>query len=606
MGQNKENMESLDDIDSLLSTIDQMFRELGDEPDHGQTGHKELTKEQLAAEGYMEPQIEEILEGYRQGVDAGAYMDKSLNWKQMREVRLGLMQDLDVSYYNNRLYSAGQMQEIRLGLENGIDVSSYAKFIYATTDMRNKRLELSQNAYANNPEAFERKVVDDDTGFTVVIGKDSMDAYVIVTDASKESLSRRQIIKMLSLYGVTYGYVETGIDRAVRCELKNVKILVASGDRPTKGRDGYYEFYFDKDTEYTPVELEDGRVDYTSKIVENVVQRGQVLARYHRAGKGRPGRTVTDFPVQGISGKKLRNLKGHGIRYDDDTGEYIATEEGYVFFDEESHILNVWKDYFINDNVNCYNGNIEVDGRLHIAGSVEDGAVVKAKGDIVVDGYVAGAQLESEQNILIRAGVNANEKGKITAKGSISSKFFENADVEARGNIMSGYFMNCRIKTDAKMIAQGEKSRIMGGNIQAAAGVEAAYIGGHMASSVYMDVGNKEEVNQRLLTAKKRCKHVQNEILQLTVGKSKIEDKIKGEELQKSTIYQKTLQAIEIKTSQKKDLDDEIKRLERVMKLTDRAYIKVGIEMQQESRVILCGRPVHLKGDTKRTEIRKQ
>lgn len=602
-------LEAVDDIKTLLSSIDEMFAELESDTSYSNVeiqAKKQYTKEELEKDGYYGPQIDEILEGYKKDINVEEYMNKELNWKQMREIRFGLMQGLDVSAYNNILFSAGQMQEIRLGLEDGLDVSSYAKFIYSATDMRDKRLKLSEQEYAIKTESMDRQIEDEETGLTLIISKDCMDAYIIVTDKSKRGLSVRNIKSMLSLYGVTYGYIGDGIKRVTKGELRNMKIRVAAGDRPTEGKDGYYELFFDVKEASTPMELTDGRVDYKNKIVENIITKGTVLAKYHQAIRGVSGRTITDFPVIGVEGKQQKELTGHGIQYNADTGEYIATDEGYVFYDEASGILNVWKDYCINGDVNCYTGNIEVDGRLHITGSVEDGAVIKAEGDIVVDGYVAGATLESEQNITIHSGVNANCKGELIAKGSVNAAFFENAQINAKGNVQADYYLNCTIFSDGKVIAKGKKSRIMGGDIKAILGVEADYIGGYMSSAISLDVGNKEDINLRIAEAKNMLARTENEIAQLVVGKDKMELKFDIEELKKNVVYLKTLKAIDYKNNYKQELEHEIERLNRIYGLADRAYIKIGIEMQANSRVIIANRLWHITGPVKHTELRKK
>lgn len=599
--------EALDDVEVLLSTIDQLFDDVvidGNTEDIGKKADKRPTPDSLSDEGYSESQIEEILEGYEQGINPHVYMVKEFNWKQMREIRMGIIQGLDISKYCNRLYSAGQMKEIRLGLENGLDVDSYAKLIYSTTDMHNRRLKLSEQAYQDRPELFEKTIVDKDTGLTVVIGADCMYAYIIITDSSHiENYSKRQIINLLRLYGVTYGYVDSGITKVTMNQLKNVEILVAAGIKPTKGKDGYFELLFDDTSVRSPLELEDGRVDYTNVVVESLVYNGQILARYHHAVAGVPGRTVTDVAVDGINGEELKELKGHAIRYDAETESYIATDEGFVFYNEETSTLNVWRDYVINGDVNCYNGNINVDGRLHINGSVGDDTVITAKGDIIVEGFVAGAKLKSGQNIIIRSGVNANSKGFIVADGAVMGNFFENAIVAAKGNIESNYFLNCDIQTDGKVISKGNKSRIMGGNIKAAVGIESSYIGSYGASSVFIDVGNIAWINGRVAGCQEALYKVEEELSQLNIGKYKIEAKLSVDELNNSTIYQRILQAIQIKTEERKDLSYEIARLQRVANAAEKAYINVRIEMQQDSRVILGGKVRRFKGDVRHMRL---
>ncbi len=602
--------ESLDDVDVLLSTIGHLFADTIESSSSGidvelpKKDRERLSTDRLIADGFEEPQIEEIEEGYDLGIDPTVYMEKEFNWKQMREIRMGLVEGIDISKYCNLLYTAGQMKEIRLGLENGIDVSSYAKLLYSTTDMRKARLRISSKAYKSSPQGYEKTLEDVDTGLTVIISADCMSAYIQVPEESAgKSYTKRQILDLLGLYGVIYGCVESGVTKVVKGKTKGNKVLVASGIEPVKGADGYYEMFFDNTSDNNPVELEDGRVDYTSRILENAVHKGEVLVTYHHGTAGTPGRTVTDVSVEASAGAECKRLSGHGIQYDEATDSYLATEEGFVFYDADNAVLNVWKDYVINGDVNCYNGNIDVDGRLTINGSVGDDAVISAKGDIIVDGFVAGATLRSGQNIMIRSGVNANGKGSITAEGTVKGNFFENAVISAKGNVESNYFLNCEIETDGRIIAKGNKSRIMGGNVRASIGIESAYIGGYGSSHIYLDVGNMKWINERMEKYQKLQSHIEEELSQLIIGKYKIESRFLVDELEKNSIYQKTLQAIDIKSEQKTYTSNEINRLRTVAKAAEKAYINVKIEMQQESRVILGGKPRKFRGDVKRMII---
>ncbi len=518
---------------------------------------------------------------------------------------MGLMEGLDVEIYNNPLFSAGQMHEIRLGLEAGVDVSSYAKFVYARTDMRKRRLALSEAAYDSNREYIERQIEDEETKLQIIISSDMMDAFMIVSNETKPGISRHRIKHILNLYGISYGYVESGIDRVAKGELLNVRIRVAGGERPTKGRDGYYELFFDHTDGFAPVELSDGSVNYSNKVVENMVIEGQILAHYHEASRGLPGRSVYDVVIAGEEGDQLPPLTGNGITYNEDTKEYTAAEGGFVFYNENTYVLNVWKDYVINGNVNCYTGNIAVDGRLHIIGSVEDGASVSAKGDIVIDGYVAGANVISEQNIMIRSGVNANCNGQIIAGGSVNARFFENASIRAKGNVSGDYFMNCNIETDALVQASGTKSRIMGGNIKAAVGVEATYIGGYMSSNLVLDVGNTEDIRVRITEQKSWLIHIENELMQLRLGKDKIEAKLDEEAREKSTIYGRTMRAIAIEEARRAEANREIERLKRVLRVAESPEIKVRGSMSMDTKVILGMRLRRFDNDVRQTVITK-
>ena len=79
----------------------------------------------------------------------------------------------------------------------------------------------------------------------------------------------------------------------------------------------------------------------------------------------------------------------------------------------------------------------------------------------------------------MRSGVNAADQGSIQAGGQIMGKFFERVRLAAGGDIEGNYFLDCNVYSEGRVLAKGGKSRIMGGEMTASAGVEAGIIGNY-------------------------------------------------------------------------------------------------------------------------------
>ena len=58
-------------------------------------------------------------------------------------------------------------------------------------------------------------------------------------------------------------------------------------------------------------------------------------------------------------------------------------------------------------------GIIEAEGSVYVKGNVGSRTQIKATGDILIDGSVEMAELESGGNVYIRKGMNASYKGKM-------------------------------------------------------------------------------------------------------------------------------------------------------------------------------------------------
>lgn len=62
-------------------------------------------------------------------------------------------------------------------------------------------------------------------------------------------------------------------------------------------------------------------------------------------------------------------------------------------------------------------------GDVNITGNVITGVTIRAMGSIYIGGYVEGAVIKSNKDIVLNKGVNANGIGQIEAKGNISARF---------------------------------------------------------------------------------------------------------------------------------------------------------------------------------------
>lgn len=564
------------DIEDILNSIDGLVNmEDGGDPSETAPKRGAGRLEDYQKQGFSEPQLKEISLGLSAGLPVEVYAKECYNWKQMSEIRRGLLAGVDTEAYENPLFTLDQMREIRRGLMDGIDVSGYARLIVAATDMRRERYRLTAEAYAKNPSGYGRQICDEDTGIQIRISDNYMEAYVTIPKRVQRRFTPGEIEKLLRRYDINTGILKDNIQILVTDYARDREILVAQGEVPQTGRDGWYDLRFNCSLPENPRTLPDGRVDYHSVKVAESVEPGQELAKYHPAERGKRGRTISGIPVDADSGRDLPVLSGNGIHRGSRQDSYLASVKGFVSYNPHNYRLDVWNVYVVEGDVNRYNGNLIYDGTIYIKGSVGDNAHIRAKGDIIVDGYVEGARLESGHNILIRGGVNGNGKGEIVAEGKVMGTFFESAIVKAKGSVESNYFLNCRVETEDRVIAKGKQSRILGGKTVALIGIESTSIGHYGKNRTCLDVGDMYHIDEKIRECMRQREKAESEVSQLEAGRHKLRSMFGHEEVETNALFHKTCVALSQKEEELRHLEHESERLEGVRRKAARCYVKV-------------------------------
>ena len=513
--------------------------------------------------------IQEICEGLQTGMDVSVYASDTYNWQQMREIRLGLEHRLDVSRYRNPMYDAKQMREIRIGMEAGLDVSEYASLMYTAKDM--KRLRLKQQ------EAFEETLKHPESvdalsdWFAVTISEDEMEAYLICHNRPKDA-SVDVILKELARQGVTRGIDEAAIEQTLRQIAENKQMKIASGRPAEDGRDGWYEYFFRTEVVRTPKHLEDGRVDYQNIEWFETVKENQKLVYYHKAGSGTFGYTVTGVLLKPRKGKELPMLRGSGYILEEDGQTYTSAMNGRIELRDNQLIISRMFEF---DEITMATGNVNVDGNVHIKGHVGSKTVVRATGDIVIDGFVESAVIESGGNIVLRNGVNASNQGMIYAKEQIVGRFFETAIVKCDGDIHLDYSMDSQISAKGQIVFAGAKGLLIGGRVEAQKGLTAYNIGNSSGSLTTIQFGTSRETRLRARAQEEQLAEVRREIEILTKSYEEFQKKYSAEVLNGMELYLKLENAIYTKENEFKQLRREHDLLKQDIRQSDLAEVKV-------------------------------
>ncbi len=369
----------------------------------------------------------------------------------------------------------------------------------------------------------------DKSGTYVRITENDRQAWLyLCPKADGSSYTKNELIELLAENDVIAGINEDILIAMVKKKVYEREIKVAEYIAPKEGTDGFYEYFFDINRgRKKPLIREDGSVDYQSMNMVNSVQEGDVLAKYHPAVEGVPGVDVRggELPVKPV--KNLPVLRGKGITTaSDDENVYLAEQEGKVEYrDGKIFLNNVHK---VTGDVDQLIGKIEFYGDVLIAGNVEAGTTIRVGKSLTIEGTVEAAELSAGGDIILKRGIQGNQKAKIVCAGDVYADFIEHTTVQARGNVEANIILNSHIEADGKVVLTGKKGTLIGGNVHGTKGISCKELGNDAEVKTIVHVGCLPEVmikQRKLLKEEEDLKLNMEEIL---AGFMDVESKIKS------------------------------------------------------------------------------
>ena len=438
---------------------------------------------------YIGPSLAEIRKGLMAGLDVSIYANMDYSWRQMREIRLGMEKRVDVSKYSSPLYSWRQMKEIRTGLEMGLNVETYRKLRYTSREMRNKRRAMYDDLSKDKLQLTKNMVKAEEV--EVEISTNSMEAYIRVLPKDKV-LTKERLMDILDLHDIRAGILQKGVEEILSGKNNRKPVLIARGQIPRKGADGWYECYFRTMINKRPKIMKDGSADYKNVEWFETVKAGQKLAYYHKAEPGTDGYTVSGKVIPAQRGMEKGILVGKGFEMQPDRKTYISTVDGMVKMNDTT--LEVSRHLEVED-VTMATGNINFDGSLHIKGNVENGTEIHVSEDLEIDGNVGAATIICGGSILLKKGMNSSGHGFIKAEKNIVSRFFESVKVEAKEDIQVNKCLNSQLYAGAMIISS---STIAGGVATAEKGFRITNAGNSIGLPTILKIGYNEQMQEKM------------------------------------------------------------------------------------------------------------
>ncbi|MBO5302633.1 MAG: DUF342 domain-containing protein [Lachnospiraceae bacterium] len=322
--------------------------------------------------------------------------------------------------------------------------------------------------------------------------------------------TEEDILDALTHEGVICGIDEAKIKELAQEHQYCTEYLVAKGTPPTLGKDAKIEYFFSTNRSLKPKRNEDGSVNYHELNIISKVEKDQLLARLIPAVPGQPGKTVCGEDVKPRDVQNLHLSYANNIRVSEDGMELYSEVTGHASLVQGKVFVSGV--YEVPADVDNSIGDIEYPGNVLVRGNVKSGFVIRAEGNIEVEGVVEGARLYAGGQIIVKRGIHGMGKGLLKAKGNVVIKFIESATVECGGYVDTESIIQSKVSASTEIIVSGGKGLIIGGNVQACNRISARTIGSEMGTATMVQVGVEPEKLERYNTLQQTAKGLAKKI----------------------------------------------------------------------------------------------
>lgn len=302
--------------------------------------------------------------------------------------------------------------------------------------------------------------------FTIEQAKDGMSASMSISPPRKGAAppSLSDALEALETAGIVYGIDKAGIERMLRKGAYDKPLPVAAGSDPVFGKAHRLLYHFNTNRGKPYMEMDFGRINLKELNFIDNRSAGDLLAELVPPVQAVDGCKVSGEMIPAHTDKETVVLRaGQNTRLSDDkTGIYAECDGNVRLVDD---VVLVEPVIYVK-NVGFETGNIRFKGSVVIEGSIADGFIVEAGGDIQVGSGVGKATLRAGGSILLKTGINGKGKGIIECGGDIFAKYLESCQVTCRANVLvEEAIMNSKVVAYNHCVLNGRRSEVIASDL---------------------------------------------------------------------------------------------------------------------------------------------
>ena len=367
-------------------------------------------------------------------------------------------------------------------------------------------------AQDNESAAQEEEISSEEVaGIIIDISRDQMIATVRYDTSKGTKLPQVEDIKAaLEEKGVVYGINEETIKNGVR---SLTPFVAAEGKQVQHGENARIERKFDLSQKNRPKIDEFNRADYKDMGLFVLVKKGDLLAVRIPQTEGTPGKNIFGLDVPARTGRPIPIPQGKNTEVRNEN-ELYATIDGQIV--DSTRKIDIDPHLDIRSSVGTGTGNIDFTGSVSIKGNVEAGFVVKATGDIEIGGMVNGAEVYG-RNVVIKGGINGQNRGIVKAVEDVQAQFAENANIEAGRDVsIIDAILHSNVRAGNRVYVEERRGIITGGSVAAGEEIRCKMAGNAAAVVTKLAVGVDPTVQKRYIEICRECKEDRGRLKQIT------------------------------------------------------------------------------------------
>lgn len=438
-------------------------------------------------------------------------------------------------------------------------------------------LEKFQDKYTDWFSIAPRiKDLDEDDRVSFKISDDRMKAFMSFDPGNGSSILNYEDIKLLlEEKNICFGLKENRVEDIVERRISVNEKLIAEGEKPSAGEDAKLIYHFEEKEKNVGTLRQDGTMDFHNRNLITNVKKGEKILTKKPAQKGEPGKNVKGDEVKPPPVKDKKLPRGKNTVKKDNC--VYAAIDGQVIRERDK--VNVRPVLEINGDVDLNTGNIDFVGSVKIRGNVREGFIVKADGDIEVEGNVGAAEVVCSKNVSIKKGFLGRGKGKIEADGEVNVRFVENGNISAAEIFVHEASMHSELKAKDSIVVKGGKGLLVGGKASARSLIEANIVGSSLATKTLLEIGLDPGIHAKYKEKKEEMESLKQNLDKVNKGIRMFKQmKDNGVKLPKNKIemFNKLLETEKELKKKQEELKKELEDLQEQLSNNEKGEIKIN------------------------------
>ena len=273
-------------------------------------------------------------------------------------------------------------------------------------------------------------------------------------------------------------------------------VLIAEGKPKQDGKNGEVRYKFNISMTELLENNEQEQIDVKKIDFVQYVKKGDVVAELLPPENGTDGITVTGSIIKADEGKPAQLPSGINVEISgENPNQLCASSDGVISLKGDELIIESL--VTIEGDVDYETGNVDYRGSVLIKKDVKSDFSIKSGGDVIVEGSVEDAVIETDGNVVVKGEFTGKGTGRIKAGGGVILTFTENQVVLAGGDVfVSDALLHTTVEADGNIAILGSKG-VIGGSLNAGKSIDIQSAGSQTATETVLSVGLTREQREK-------------------------------------------------------------------------------------------------------------